>query len=93
MSEFETLETEAKTELGKIDIYCKLEYQKVMAILRAHFGGDHPVITDVKKLAGENVTPEPIAAPGAHFSRDITSPQVSSDSLAGASSGIDTVVS
>jgi hypothetical protein len=64
MSEFETLESEAKIELGKIDIYCKLEYQKVMAILRAHFGGDHPVIADVKKLAAASgtVAPETVTA-------------------------------
>ncbi len=53
-NEFRTIENEVKSEVAKIEDAILLDYKKVIAILRAHFGGDHPVIADVKKLAGEN---------------------------------------
>lgn len=61
MSEFQTLEKEAKAELGKIDISVKLEYQKVMSILRSLLPGDHEAIREVKKLAMAG-GPESLAA-------------------------------
>jgi hypothetical protein len=80
-TEINKLETEAETIWDDI----KLDAKKVIAILRAHLGGDHPAIHDLKKLATAS-TGEPISAtPSVQGS--IASPLESSASSIPAPSG------
>jgi len=64
MSEINTIENEVKSEVAKIEGDVKIDFHKVMAILRALLPGDHEAISEVKKLAGENVIPESIVPSG-----------------------------